>query len=156
MKNIYLTIALVGLVVFIVGCNNNKISQYELICNYVRNNEIVLREIVKEISESKEIKVLEYIKDSTVLDKIPKDIVIDKIYKTDDGYIDFGVDEGFTSSSHYYGFYYSSENEYINKMGVAGEKQEYKNGVKWQVEGNEDFGYVEKIVDNFYYYEAHF
>ena len=156
MKKVIFCILLSVILIFVVGCNDEDVNQHDLICNYVKNHETILREIVNEIFNSKEIKSLEYISEKDIIDKLPKDIEIDKIYKSDDTYINFSVDEGFTSSSHYYGFYYSLNDEYINKMGVAGEKQEYKNGFKWQIEGNEDIGYVEKILDNFYYYEAHF
>lgn len=141
---------IIFLVIFISGCNEEE-NQYELIYNYVKNNETILREVTSNINKTNEIE------EDDIINKLPKDINIVQIYKSEQyNYIDFGVDEGFTSTSHYYGFYYSDLDEHINISGVAGEKQEYNNGFKWQIEGNEDFSYVEKIIDNFYYYEAHF
>ena len=151
MKKVIFCILLSVILIFVVGCNDEDVNQHDLICNYVKNHETILREIVNEISSEDDIN------ENNIIEKLPKDIKISKIYKSkQNNYIKFSVDEGFTSSSHYYGFYHSLNDEYINTTGVAGEKQEYKNGFKWQIEGNEDIGYVEKILDNFYYYEAHF
>lgn len=146
---------LLGILTFIVLCfwgyNGVKINQQELIKEYVKENKIVLLELVNEIKSSTDID------ENAIIKNMPKNIKICGVYKSEqNNYIDFSVDEGFTSSSHYYGFYYSPENEVKFIMGVPGEIYEFENGYKKCEQGNEDWYYTEKIVDNFYFYEAHY
>lgn len=107
MKKKIIYILLITLV--LVGCGNKDINQQQLITKYVKNNETLLNEI-------------------NIINKMPNDIKIIDTYKSNTrNYIDFSVDEGLTSSSHYYGFYYSILNEPITIMAITGEKEEFGN-----------------------------
>ena len=150
-KNIINTAFIILLVILCGGCNREDVNQRELINNYVKEHEATLNEVINEI------KSLEEIDEKDIIKKLPDDIKISYIYKANTrNYVDFSVDEGLTSSSHYYGFYYSTLNEPITVMAIFGEKEVFENGYKIQEQGNEDWYYTEKIVDNFFYYEAHY
>lgn len=153
MKKSFFIILIILLLVAIclVGCNKEEVNQRALITEYITNNETILIETASKIMS------VEEINEKNIIKKLPKDIKIVHVYKSNSrNYVDFSVDEGFTSSSHYYGFYYSPENEPITIMAASGEKAEFDNGYKIQELGNEDWYYTEKIVDNFYFYEAHY
>lgn len=138
------------IVLFFSGCGKKEINQQELITEYVKNNQTKLIEVVNKIN-------LQEVEEETMIKELPKDIKISDIYKSEQyDYIDFGIDEGFTTPSHYYGFYYSPINEAKTIMPVSGEKVEFENSYRIQEEGNEDWYYTEKILDNFYFYEAHY
>jgi hypothetical protein len=136
---------------FTVGCDNEEINQQVLISEYVKNNQEILTKKIDQL------KLLDEIDEDIVISQLPNDIKISNVYKSDARkYIDFSVDEGFTSSSHYYGFYYSFINEPITIMAISGEKEFFQEGYRIQESGNEDWYYTEKIIDNYYYYEAHY
>ncbi len=134
----------------LTGCGED-VNQQELITEYVKNNENLLSNVVEEINKEEDYD------SKSIIKELPKDIKIKYIYKSNEyNHIEFGIDEGFTSFSHYYGFYYSPTNEPKTIMALPGEKTEYENGYRVQEPGKEDWYYTEKIVDNFYFYEAHY
>ncbi len=75
-------------------------------------------------------------------------------------YIDFECGgSGFGPSTHYYGFYFSPEDDLTAWNGGACPVQELivdGEGYSWQEIDGDNRYYVEKIGDHFYYYEAHF
>lgn len=148
MRKIILSISII--ILLLTGCSE-EVNQQELINEYVKSNELVLTKIVNKINSEDEFD------EENIIKELPKGIRISNVYKSEQyNYIRLGVDEGFTSFSHYYGFYYSPENEAQTIMALPGEKTEFKNGYRVQEPGNEDWYYTEKIVDNFYFYEAHY
>lgn len=99
----------------------------------------------------------------------------EKIYKQSDnstfqsimdikGLIDVNVEDeiidfycggsGFGSSTSYYGFYYT-ENDNLSAIWCAGDTLA-PSGKGWSWKNGDNSYYTEKITDNFYYYEAHF
>ena len=148
LKKIILSILLV--ILLLTGCGGEKISQQELITEYVKSNEEKLLEVLSEINLEEELDAKD------IISKLPKDIKIVHAYNSNNSCVEFGIDEGETTSSHYYGFYYTP----LDKPLAAGMEdkrlEEYGKGYKIQVPGNEDWYYTEKIVDNFYFYEDHY
>ena len=153
MKKSFFIILVILLLVAIclIGCNKEEVNQRALINEYIKNNETTLIETASEIMLSEEIN------EKNIIKKLPKDIKICGIYKSDQNdYIDFAVDEGFTSSSHYYGFYYSPKDVPLAAGFEDKRLQEDGNGYRIQEPDNEDWYYTEKIIDNFYFYEDHY
>jgi len=139
------------MLILLIGCSKKEINEKELIVDYVKNNETILIECVNKIKES------EKIIDDSIINNLPEGLKIYNIYKSNQtDCINFSVDEGTTSSSHYYGFYYTPK-DVASIIGYESENlKEYGNGYRIQEEGNEDWYYTEKIVDNFYFYEEHY
>ena len=71
--------------------------------------------------------------------------------------VDFTYEyRGFGSKTSYYGFYYSVDDtpRAFQAMNVSFELQ--GKGMKWNEENSDNWCYVEKIQDNWYYFEIHF
>ena len=64
--------------------------------------------------------------------------------------------KGLVPSSTYIGFYYSKNDEPIPFQGVMQELVESGRGWVWQQPESDNHGYTEKIMDNWYYFEASF
>ena len=64
--------------------------------------------------------------------------------------------KGLVPSSTYIGFYYSENDEPIPFQGVMQELVESGRGWVWQQPESDNHGYTEKIMDNWYYFEASF
>ena len=136
--------------IYFVGCSREGVNQQALISEYVKNNQTTLLKIIKEINFNEEIK------ENEIIEKLPKGIKILDVYKTSKNSIEFDVGEGFISSSHYYGFYYTSKDVPL-AAGIEDKRlKKGGNGYRIQEEGKEDWYYTEKIVDNFYFYEEHY
>ena len=92
-------------------------------------------------------------------DKIEKIRGIQSVYIYDD-YIDFSCGgSGFGPSTHYYGFFYSADDNLLAwNGGMCSPNELYENGqgYTYQQTNGDDMYYVEKIVDHFFYYEAHY
>ena len=63
---------------------------------------------------------------------------------------------GIAPASKYKGFYYSMNDEPIPFQGVMQELVESGKGWAWQQPESDNHGYTEKIMDNWYYFEASF
>ncbi len=63
---------------------------------------------------------------------------------------------GLAPSTVYYGFYYSLNDEPIPYCGVDYELISDGDGWSWQQPESDNRGYTEKIMNNWYYYEARF
>ena len=61
---------------------------------------------------------------------------------------------GIVPASTYKGFYYSENDEPIPFQGVMQKLTADGNGWAWQEPESDNHGYTEKIMDNWYYYEA--
>lgn len=61
---------------------------------------------------------------------------------------------GLVPSSTYKGFYYSENDEPIPFQGVAQKLVMDGDGWVWQEPGSDNHGYTEKIMDDWYYFEA--
>ena len=71
-----------------------------------------------------------------------------------DGVVQFRVRYiGFGSQSDEWGFYYSPENRYV-ALGNGPESVPLRSGVQFSGEGD-NYTYVEKITDHWYWYEIH-
>ena len=64
--------------------------------------------------------------------------------------------KGLVPSSTYIGFNYSENDEPIPFQGVMQELVESGRGWVWQQPESDNHGYTEKIMDNWYYFEASF
>ena len=87
---------------------------------------------------------------------MPNDVKIINAYIANDTCIKLSIDEGISTQSHYYGFYYTKKDVPL-AAGIEDKRlQEDGNGYRIQEPDNEDCYYTEKIIDNFYFYEAHY
>ena len=71
--------------------------------------------------------------------------------------IEFGS-SGFATSTHYYGIFYSADDD-LCAVDVAGAKDElvqYGNGYQYEQSDGDNVYYVEPLGNHFFYYEAHF
>lgn len=147
MKKIIFSIVLV---IFLVGCGNKDMSQQELITEYVKNNKDKIVEVLGQIDFEKELN------EKDIISKLPKEIKIINAYIASESCIEFGIDEGESNRSHYYGFYYTLLDKPL-AAGIEDKRlEEDGNGYRIQEPGNEDWYYTEKIIDNFYFYEDHY
>ena len=95
------------------------------------------------------------------LEPVKKIHGIQNVYVSEQpNYIDFECGgSGLGSSTHYYGFFYSPDDDLTAWNGGAcpkGELLEDGKGFKWEQKDGDNKYYVEKIGDHFFYYEAHF
>ena len=92
-------------------------------------------------------------------EQIKKISGIQNVYVGDD-YIDFSCGgSGMGSSTHYYGFFYSiDDNLTAWNSGAYSEEELVKNGngFLWKEKYGDNTYYVERIGEHFFYYEAHF
>lgn len=63
---------------------------------------------------------------------------------------------GIASSGWYAGFYYSSEDIPLGLQGISRSFIEKGKGWKWQEENGDNYEYIERITDHWYYYESGF
>ncbi len=63
---------------------------------------------------------------------------------------------GIGPDTRYYGFYYSVDNVPRTFQGVEVAFTEYENGLKWEEDNGDNWCYIEKIFDKWYYFETHF
>lgn len=63
---------------------------------------------------------------------------------------------GFGSSAHVKGFYYSKDDVPRGYQGVDLTFEEYEKGLKWEQEDGDNWCYVEKICDGWYYFDVSF
>ncbi len=133
----------------LTGCGED-VNQQELINEYVKDNEKKLVEVLSEIDLEKELD------QKDIISQMPKGIKIVHAYNANKSCIEFGIDEGKTTSSHYYGFYYTPLNKPL-AAGIEDKRlKEDGEGYRIQESGKKDWYYTEKIVDNFYFYEDHY
>lgn len=74
-------------------------------------------------------------------------------------YVDiFCIGEGYGSSTHYYGIFYSPADDMcaIDLAYPRGELKPDGDGYSWSEPGGDNSYYVEPLGGQFYYYEAHF
>lgn len=93
----------------------------------------------------------------SVLNKKP----IQEISRHEEGVSFFCGGRGFGSATSYYGFYYSSDGspkDYWCGTSFGSPEQLKPDGDGFSIKysNNDNCYYTEKIIDNFYYYEAHF
>lgn len=92
---------------------------------------------------------------AALLDKYSSTYEID-VWQEDKVCVEFhGGASGFGSETSYYGFYYSPEDELIALHGHEAEFTADGTGWRWIGDGDNG-GYVEKVLDNWYYFEANF
>ncbi len=124
------------------GCSNNLTDKNDIIKVFTKN-EAVFTEAIK----------------SNNFDNAKKISGIQDIYIGDD-YIDFICGgSGIAPSTHYYGFFYSSNDDLTAFNGGICPKEELienGNGFSWKQKNGDNTYYVEKIGEHFFYYEAHF
>ena len=79
----------------------------------------------------------------------------------EENYIDFYCGgKGIGSETSYYGFYYSKNNVIDDTKGINCPKDAVLipdgKGFSWNETGGDNRFYVEKIIDNYFYYESHY
>lgn len=79
----------------------------------------------------------------------------------EENYIDFYCGgKGIGSETSYYGFYYSKNNAIDDTKGINYPKDAelipVGKGFSWNETGGDNRFYVEKIIDNYFYYESHY
>ena len=123
------------------ACANNLTEKSDIISLYQKNEEAFLR-----AAESGDYREIEHIRG------IQKVLIWDS-------YIDIQCGgAGFGPSTHYYGIFYSAEDN-LCAIDVAGPRDrlvEQGNGYSYQEENGDNRYYVEPLGNHFYYYEAHF
>lgn len=143
-KAVALISVLLALVFSLTSCSSSDgITDKEDIINMFTENEDAIISAVN--SES--------------FDEIEKIHGIQSIDISND-YIDFSCGgAGFGPSTHYYGFFYSADDDLLAWNGgacPADELYECGQGYKYQQTDGDNEYYVEKIGEHFFYYEAHF
>ncbi len=143
MKKIALLLSLVLVIGIMFGACSNNLTDKEDIIKVFNKNEETIIEAVKNNS----------------FEQVKKISGIQNVYVGDD-YIDFECGgSGMGPSTHYYGFFYSPDDNLTAWNGGACPKDELKengNGFRWEQKEGDNIYYVEKIGEHFFYYEAHF
>ncbi len=64
--------------------------------------------------------------------------------------------KGFGASTDYYGFYYSADDLPRGFQGSTLTFTPYQDGLRWEEPGGDNSCYLEKLAQNWYYFEMHF
>ena len=139
-KLIALVLALICMV-SLSSCSLNLTEKSDIISLYQNNEEVFLQ-----AGESGDFSAIEDIKG------------VQSVYISEE-YVDISCGgEGFGASTHYYGIFYSTNDDRcaIDVAGPMDELIEHGEGFLYQEEGGDNQYYVEPLGNRFYYYEAHF
>ena len=140
-KSIALLCVLVCLTFISAACSPALADKDSIISLYQKNENIFLK-----AAESGDYSEIEHIQG------------IQKVLTTD-AYVDIQCGgSGFGSSTHYYGIFYSADDN-LCAIDVAGPKDklvQQGNGYSYKEENGNNRYYVESLGHHFYYYEAHF
>ena len=141
MKKVISLLVLLVMFITVSACSNNLTNKTDIISLYQKNEEIFLLAV-----ENGDYSKLESIRG------IQKVLVWDT-------YIDIQCGgAGFGSSTHYYGIFYSADDN-LCAIDVAGPRDklvEQGEGYLYQEENGDNRYYVEPLGNHYYYYEAHF
>ena len=141
MKKVASFLVLLALFITLPACSNNLTEKSDIISLYRKNEEIFLL-----AAENGDYSAIEEIKG------VQKVLVRDT--HTD---IQCGG-AGFGPSTHYYGIFYSADDD-LCAIDLAGPKDKlvkYGDGYLYQEESGDNRFYVEPLGNHYYYYEAHF
>jgi hypothetical protein len=115
----------------------------------VNQNQELLNNAVSDIYSSG-------LSDDDIIKSVKKLKGLDEITVKDD-IINFDCGgSGFGSSTSYYGFYYTKNENLTAIWCCGGAVVPDGKGWSWKESNGDNSYYTEKISDNFYYYEAHF
>ena len=141
MKKVISLLVLFAMVIVLSSCSNNLTEKSDIISLYQKNEQVFLL-----AAENGDYSAIEGIKG------IQKVLVWDT-------YIDIQCGgAGFGSSTHYYGIFYSADDN-LCAIDVAGPRDklvEQGDGYLYQEENGDNRYYVELLGNHYYYYEAHF
>ena len=141
MKKVISLLVLFAMVIVLSACSNNLTEKSDIISLYQKNEKIFLL-----AAENGDYSAIERIKG------VQKVLVWDT-------YIDIQCGgSGFGSSTHYYGIFYSADDN-LCAIDVAGPRDklvEPGEGYLYQEENGDNRYYVEPLGNHYYYYEAHF
>ena len=141
MKKILIILLVVSVLLTIAGCNRNLTDKNDIISLFQKNKAVFLQAVSSG--------------DYSALERING---VQNVYCSET-YIDIKCGgAGLGSSTHYYGIFYSADDN-LCAIDVAGPKNqlvEHGNGYLYQEIGGDNRYYVEPLGDHFYYYEAHF
>lgn len=143
-KGLLIVFLAIAIIVFVIPNISSYLNKSRII-NIVRGNQELLNSSIQEGSYNDVLKI----------DGV-RDI---HFFKTDAGntYIDYFCSGfGIVPSSVYYGFYYHSIDEPIGYQGVNVKLTRDSSGWSWRQPGGDNWCYIEKIEDHWYYYEAGF
>ncbi|MBE6551279.1 MAG: hypothetical protein E7665_03990 [Ruminococcaceae bacterium] len=140
-KAILLLLSLSCVLTYFASCSSNMTDKDEII-KLFRNKERVFLDAANNNDFSK----------------------VSKIYgvqnvDTWEDYIDIQCGgAGFGSSTHYYGIFYSENDDLCAvRLGAPGDQlKEHENGFLYTEENGDNRYYVEPLGNHFFYYEAHF
>ena len=140
----------------VLGNTNSTEDDKEEIISYVTDNKDTIVDVCDEVIGTKPSDV---VINEEFEDIIDSDIISDIKVHNSAGVVVFeGGQEGLMTSTFTWGFYYSAYDTVYNAVGWApsfGEPEINKEGTSWKwISAGDDYYYVEKICDNFYYYNA--
>lgn len=142
MKKIAIFMCSLVIIGMLTACTNNLTSKKKIIRVFEKNEKAIVEAIESNnVEQTKEIPGIQ------------------DVYVSDD-YIEFSCGgSGFGSSTHYYGFFYSLDDNLTAWNGGMFHKVELVksgNGYRWEEKDGDNIYYVEEIGEHFFYYEAHF
>lgn len=137
-----LSALLVAVLCFVLtSCSNSLAEQNDIVSLYQKNEDTFLQ-----AASSADYSSVEKIKGV-------QQVLVQEAY------VDIRCDgTGLGSSTHYYGIFYSADDD-LCAVGVAGPEDqlvEQGDGYLYQEENGDNRYYVEPLGNHFYYYEAHF
>lgn len=140
-KMLSLFLALICFILIITACSKTATEKSEIISLFQEEEEVFLK-----AADSGDYSAVEKLKG------------VQSIYISDK-YVEISCGAaGFGSNTHYYGLFYSDDdNMYAMEIvGPEDEMRENGEGYLYQEEGGDNRYYVESLGNGFYYYEAHF
>lgn len=141
MKKLLIILIVVSVLLMIATCNRNLTDKSDIISLFQKNKAVFLQAVSSG--------------DYSGLERING---VQTVYCTAT-YIDIKCGgAGFGPSTHYYGIFYSADDN-LCAVDVAGPRDqlvEHGSGYLYQEPGGDNRYYVEPLGDHFYYYEAHF
>lgn len=155
-KFLQIVFIIVSAVYFVVGCTNLKKDDKKDIIDYVNENK---EDIVLSCEEVLEKRASEDDIDKVFEDIIDLEIISDIEVLTKGETVVFeGGAEGILTSTFTWGFFYSADDTVKHVVGwvsVNGEPETNEEETSWRwTSDGDDYYYVEKICDKFYYYNA--
>ena len=141
MKKVISLLVLFAMVIVLSACSNNLTEKSDIISLYQKNEQVFLL-----AAENGDYSAIEGIKG------IQKVLVWDT-------YIDIQCGgSGFGPSTHYYGIFYSEDDNLcaIDVAGPLNELIENGDGYLYKQKDGDNQYYVEPLGNHFYYYEAHY
>ena len=141
MKKLLSILLAVSVLLTIAACNRNLTEKNDIISLFQKNKAVFLQAVSSG--------------DYSALERVNG---VQNVYCAAT-YIDIKCGgAGLGSSTHYYGIFYSADDNLcaIDVAGPRDQLAEYGNGYLYQETGGDNRYYVESLGDHFYYYEAHF